>query len=255
MRVRRVSTAERRRRAAEALEMVRLSGYEARAITQLSGGQRQRVALARALVNHPKVLLLDEPLGALDLKLREEMQSELKRIQSAVGITFIYVTHDQDEALAMSDRLAVFSHGRLEQVGPPAEVYEQPASAFVAGFVGSSNVFDGDLAVRLCGSAAPFSVRPEKIRIIATDTPARADDGEIRCTGRVRTATYLGERTRFLIDLDGGGTITVVEQNRTTSSSDITTTHGSTVRLAWERRFDQPLPSAALAGSLTGEDL
>ncbi len=152
LKVRRVGRAERRTRAADALAMVRLDGFGARRITQLSGGQRQRVALARALVNRPKVLLLDEPLGALDLKLREEMQVELKRIQAEVGITFIYVTHDQDEALAMSDRLAVFSDGRLEQVGPPAEVYERPASAFVAGFVGTSNVIDGDLARRLRGS-------------------------------------------------------------------------------------------------------
>ncbi len=153
LKVKRVGRSERRSRAAAALEMVRLDDFAARRITQLSGGQRQRVALARALVNRPKVLLLDEPLGALDLKLREEMQVELKRIQSEVGITFIYVTHDQDEALAMSDRLAVFSRGRIEQVGAPGEVYERPASAFVAGFVGTSNVIDGDLAIRLRGTS------------------------------------------------------------------------------------------------------
>ena len=197
LKVKGVGRADRRARAADALTMVRLDGYGSRRINQLSGGQRQRVALARALVNRPKVLLLDEPLGALDLKLREEMQVELKRIQSEVGITFIYVTHDQDEALAMSDRLAVFTDGRLEQVGPPAEVYERPASAFVAGFVGTSNVITGDLARRLRGATEPFTVRPEKLRCIPADAAHDPADGEIRATGTIRTAVYLGERTRY----------------------------------------------------------
>ena len=150
--VRKVPKAERERRVGEALGMVRLTGYERRRPAQLSGGQRQRVALARALVNRPRVLLLDEPLGALDLKLREEMQLELKAIQQEVGITFVYVTHDQEEALTMSDRLAVFNLGRIEQLGTPADLYERPATAFVAGFVGTSNLLRGDAAQTLVGS-------------------------------------------------------------------------------------------------------
>ena len=243
LKVKRVGKAERRTRAADALAMVRLPDFASRQVTQLSGGQRQRVALARALVNRPKVLLLDEPLGALDLKLREEMQVELKRIQAEVGITFIFVTHDQDEALSMSDRIAVFSQGRIEQVGTPAEVYEQPASAFVAGFVGTSNVIDGDLAVRLRGAPDAFSVRPEKIALVAADATAGADTGEVRATGTVRTAVYLGERTRFLIDLDGGGELIVVEQNRSTSHRDARVSPGTSVRVAWDRHLDQVLPT------------
>ncbi len=244
LKVKGVGRADRRTRAADALTMVRLDGYGARRINQLSGGQRQRVALARALVNRPKVLLLDEPLGALDLKLREEMQVELKRIQSEVGITFIYVTHDQDEALAMSDRLAVFTDGRLEQVGPPAEVYERPASAFVAGFVGTSNVITDDLARRLRGSPEPFTVRPEKLRCIPAAAAHDPADGEIRATGTIRTAVYLGERTRYTVDLDGGGELVVVEQNRSDGESSALATAGTAVRVAWDRRFDQVLPAA-----------
>ena len=163
--VRKVGKDERRTRVAEALRMVRLEGYESRKPSQLSGGQRQRVALARALVNRPRVLLLDEPLGALDLKLREEMQIELKAIQQQVGITFIYVTHDQEEALTMSDRLAVFNKGRIEQLGSPAEVYERPATRFVAGFVGTSNLLRGEVAASILGEAGTFTIRPEKIRL------------------------------------------------------------------------------------------
>ncbi|MGZ4786358.1 MAG: ABC transporter ATP-binding protein, partial [Acidimicrobiales bacterium] len=185
LKVKGVGRADRRARAADALAMVRLEGYGSRRINQLSGGQRQRVALARALVNRPRVLLLDEPLGALDLKLREEMQVELKRIQGEVSITFIYVTHDQDEALSMSDRLAVFSNGRIEQVGTPAEVYESPGSAFVAGFVGTSNILEGDLAVRLRGAPDAFTVRPEKVSLLAVDAGPVAGAPEIRATGSV----------------------------------------------------------------------
>lgn len=245
LRVKGVGRAERRQRAEEALAMVRLDGYGGRKINQLSGGQRQRVALARALVNHPRVLLLDEPLGALDLKLREEMQVELKRIQSQVGITFLYVTHDQDEALAMSDRLAVFSAGRLVQVGPPAEVYERPASAFVAGFVGTSNVLSGDAAVRLRGAPDPFTVRPEKIRLL----PRTSEDPSVRTTGTIRSALYLGERTRFVVDLDGGGELVVVQQNADTSAADVGSMAGTAVALAWDRRNDQHLPPLSEHGT------
>ena len=183
---------------------------------QLSGGQRQRVALARSLVMRPKVLLLDEPLGALDLKLRQAMQIELKEIQQEVSLTFIYVTHDQEEALTMSDRLAVFNQGKVEQVGTPAEVYERPATAFVAGFIGVSNVLEGEVAARITGSDHAFTVRPEKIAIVSID----AEVGESHCTatGHVREVVYLGAITRYIVELDGGGELVVMQQNLETSS-------------------------------------
>jgi putative spermidine/putrescine transport system ATP-binding protein len=243
LKVKGVGKTERRRRAGEALAIVRLEGFDRRLINQLSGGQRQRVALARALVNRPRVLLLDEPLGALDLKLREEMQIELKRIQGEVGITFVYVTHDQDEALAMSDRLAVFADGHLQQVGSPGDVYEHPASAFVARFVGTSNVIDGELAQRLRGSTQPFTVRPEKISLLAPDGTPDPVLGEVRASGTIRSSVYLGERTRYSIDLDCGGQLIAVEQNRATSEADARNQQGRSVRLAWHRDFDQPLPT------------
>ena len=174
LKVKRVGKGERAERAIEALRMVRLDGFESRKPAQLSGGQRQRVALARALVNQPSVLLLDEPLGALDLKLRQEMQIELKAIQQRVGLTFIYVTHDQEEALTMSDRLAVMNAGRIEQVGTPAEVYEEPRTPFVAGFVGTSNMLTGEAAQAVAGSPAPLTIRPEKIRMTPPDEAAAA---------------------------------------------------------------------------------
>jgi putative spermidine/putrescine transport system ATP-binding protein len=243
LKVKGVGKDERRRRAGEALAIVRLEGFGNRRINQLSGGQRQRVALARALVNRPGVLLLDEPLGALDLKLREEMQIELKRIQGEVGVTFIYVTHDQDEALAMSDRLAVFADGHLEQVGPPGEVYEHPASAFVARFVGTSNVIDGNLAQRLRGSPQPFTVRPEKISLVPPDGTPDPEWGEVRAMGVIRSSVYLGERTRHTVELEGGGQLIAIEQNRATSAADARTKQGRPVRLVWHRRFDQLLPT------------
>src|SRR3954470_20061507 len=178
LKVKRVERVERNRRVADALAMVQLSGYGDRRPSQLSGGQRQRVALARALVNRPKVLLLDEPLGALDLKLRREMQLELKALQRDVGITFVFVTHDQEEALTMSDRIAVFNDGRIEQLAAPAELYEHPASAFVAGFVGTSNLLEGDVAEAILGTTGLFTVRPEKIRLQPRD--ATIEPGE--CT-------------------------------------------------------------------------
>ena len=218
LRVRRVGRAERRARAAEALEMVRLGGFEPRKPSMLSGGQRQRVALARAIVNRPRVLLLDEPLGALDLKLREQMQVELKGIQGEVGITFIYVTHDQDEALTMSDRIAVFNGGRIEQVGTPAELYEHPETEFVASFIGISNVLERD--------GRRFTVRPEKIRLLAEDAP----EGE---PGVVRAAVYLGAITRYVVALDRGGELVAMQQNLEVSSTDIRAMEGRRVRLAW----------------------
>src|SRR4051794_13476874 len=222
LRIAKVAKADRRRRAEEALDMVRLPGVAQRKPAQLSGGQRQRVALARAIVNRPRVLLLDEPLGALDLKLRQEMQVELKRIQSEVGITFVYVTHDQEEALTMSDRLAVFESGAIVQVGAPAEVYERPGSAFVAGFVGTSNVLERD--------GRRFTVRPEKVRLLGEGEPS---DGFVSERGRIRDVGYLGPLTRYVVALEGGGELQVVRQNLETSSAEALEQLGREVRVAW----------------------
>jgi putative spermidine/putrescine transport system ATP-binding protein len=238
--IRKVPLAERRRRADEMLELVKLAGMRDRKPSQLSGGQRQRVALARALVNHPRVLLLDEPLGALDLKLREQMQVELKALQRQIGITFIYVTHDQGEALSMSDRLAVFHHGRIEQIGPPAQIYEHPATAFVAGFVGVSNVFDGELAQRLSGEPVAFAIRPEKIRLLGNDEALR--EGWTTASGMIESVVYLGAATRYGVTLAGGGQLSVLQQN--TDDLAATLAQGASVRLAWERRHQQPLQGA-----------
>jgi putative spermidine/putrescine transport system ATP-binding protein len=237
--IRKVAAAERQRQAEAMLALVKLAGLGHRRPSQLSGGQRQRVALARALINRPSVLLLDEPLGALDLKLREQMQVELKALQRQVGITFIYVTHDQGEALAMSDRLAVFNHGRIEQIGTPTEVYERPASAFVAGFVGISNFLDGATAGRIFGAARPYSVRPEKIRMMAPDAPLPPDC--CSADGRIGNVFYLGASTRYVVSLDGGGELTAVEQNRSVSGADGGARAGMPVRLVWERRHSRPL--------------
>jgi putative spermidine/putrescine transport system ATP-binding protein len=239
--IRRVPSTERRKRVEDMLELVKLTGLGARKPAQLSGGQRQRVALARALINRPRVLLLDEPLGALDLKLREQMQVELKALQRRVGITFIYVTHDQGEALSMSDRLAVFNRGRIEQVGTPAEIYEHPATAFVAGFVGVSNVCEADLARRLSGSEAPFAIRPEKIRI--ANAEHRAGQGWAEAQGVIESIVYLGAATRYTVALDGGGQLTVVQQNA--DDRDAGPACGERVRLAWQRRHEQPLRGIA----------
>ncbi|HWI74916.1 MAG TPA: ABC transporter ATP-binding protein, partial [Baekduia sp.] len=225
LRIRGIGKAERRARAAEALELVRLPDVGARKPAQLSGGQRQRVALARAIVNRPRVLLLDEPLGALDLKLRQEMQVELKRIQSEVGITFVYVTHDQEEALTMSDRLAVFDHGRVVQVGAPAEVYERPATEFVAGFVGTSNV--------LRRGGRRFTVRPEKVRLLTDAGAAVFDDGLVVERGRVTDVSYVGPLTRYVVALDAGGELQVVRQNLETTSAEALEDQGREVRVAW----------------------
>ncbi len=211
LRVKRVERKERRRRAEEALAAVRLEGYGGRRPHQLSGGQRQRVALARALVNRPKVLLLDEPLGALDLKLRREMQLELKQIQRDVGITFVFVTHDQEEALSMSDRVAVFNEGKVEQVATPVELYETPASPFVAGFVGTSNRIGGEVASRVLGAEGEYAVRPEKLRVDAPDGEVGPD--EVAVPGRVREVVYLGPSTHAIVELDAGPRLTVSRPN------------------------------------------
>src|SRR3954452_18704805 len=217
LKVRGVPRAQRAEQVQQALDMVRLPDVGKRKPVQLSGGQRQRVALARALINRPAVLLLDEPLGALDLKLRQEMQIELKRLQAELGIAFVYVTHDQDEALGMSDRIGVFSDGRLEQVGGPGEVYEHPVNDFVAGFVGTSNVLERD--------GRRFTVRPEKIRMLEAGRPGEP--------GTVREVVYLGAVTRYIVDLERGGSLTVVSQNLDTSADEAAARRGQPVSLAW----------------------
>jgi len=244
LRVRRVARAERRRRAESALEMVRLAGLGARKPIQLSGGQRQRVALARAIVNEPQVLLLDEPLGALDLKLRQEMQLELKRIQRGVGITFIFVTHDQEEALTMSDRLVVLNQGKIEQLGSPVEVYERPASEFVAGFIGTSNLLER--------AGRRFTIRPEKVRLLEPgEQPPPASHVE---RGRIEDVIYLGVVTRYVIALADGGTLTVVRQNLETAAAEALEAKGREATVAWreDQTFDidggAPAPESETKG-------
>ena len=199
------------RRANEMLALVKLENMPARRPGQLSGGQRQRVALARALINEPRVLLLDEPLGALDLKLRKQMQVELKALQRQLGITFIYVTHDQDEALSMSDRLAVFRDGQIEQIDTPAAIYETPASRFVADFVGNANVLGQKAALALTGVSRACAIRPEKIFFAPETGPA---DGDIvTVPGRVTDVHYHGASTRFTVDVGEGQQLVLIQQN------------------------------------------
>jgi len=220
LKVKGVARADRRRQVDEVLEMVRLHGYGERKPVQLSGGQRQRVALARSIVNRPKVLLLDEPLGALDLKLRQEMQVFLKSLQRELGMTFLYVTHDQEEALTMSDHLAVFNEGRIEQVGAPADVYERPATEFVAGFVGTSNILERN--------GRRFSVRPERIELNGHGEPAT-----------VRDVVFVGAFIRILVDTDAGDRLTVVRQN-----DGSTLESGARVHVQWrdEDAYEIELP-------------
>ncbi|HEX4623317.1 MAG TPA: ABC transporter ATP-binding protein [Solirubrobacteraceae bacterium] len=262
LRVKRVARAERDARVREALGMVQLEGFDDRRPGQLSGGQRQRVALARALVNRPRVLLLDEPLGALDLKLRQQLQVELKRIQSEVGITFVYVTHDQDEALSMSDRIAVMDAGRILQVGTPQEVYDEPDSTFVAGFVGVSNLLELEVdgvegavarlrlgprdSVRAdvetgvtAGATATVTVRPERIALLTQ--PPSGDDDRCRAFGTVREGLYAGPVSRFVVELEGGGALMVVRQNTEEALEDVRDLEGREVTLTWARRHTRVL--------------
>ena len=253
LRRRRVADATIRQRVTEMLELVELPGFEKRKPNQISGGQAQRVALARALINRPAVLLLDEPLGALDLKLRKQMQVELKRIQQEVGITFIYVTHDQEEAMTMSDRIAVMHKGRYEQLGQPEELYERPRTRFVASFLGICNLLqvdpdgsaDGYAVVRLAdrtplrvpralvpgANRLEIGVRPEKIRLFerVEDAPA----GSNLVEGVVRDASYLGVSTQYIAELRGGEKVTVYEQNVSHTAHDSLYRQGETVQLGW----------------------
>jgi putative spermidine/putrescine transport system ATP-binding protein len=233
LKVRRIARAARATRVEEALATVRLEGFGGRKPSQLSGGQRQRVALARALVNRPRVLLLDEPLGALDLKLREEMQVELKAIQHQVGITFVFVTHDQQEALTMSDRIAVFNLGSIEQVGAPADLYERPATEFVAGFVGTSNVLRGGVARAVLGEEGMFTIRPEKIRL--TEPGHAIEAHEQSAVGTVDGVQYLGPDTRYRVTLDAGGVLVVEQQNVATASERALAAEGRRIQLVWHR--------------------
>jgi spermidine/putrescine transport system ATP-binding protein len=253
LRRKKVPDAEVKARVKEMLALVELSGFERRRPSQISGGQAQRVALARALVNKPAVLLLDEPLGALDLKLRKQMQLELKRIQQEVGITFIYVTHDQEEAMTMSDRIAVMSRGHYEQLGNPEELYERPATRFVAGFLGVSNLLsarrdgtaDGYAVLHLPDgtavrvphgaldgkSAVMVGVRPEKIRLHGADAEVPA--GQNRMLGRVRDASYLGVSTSYVVESRHGDRLTVYEQNVERTSQSSLHRPGDEVQLSW----------------------
>ncbi|OEO26782.1 polyamine ABC transporter ATP-binding protein [Pseudomonas sp. J237] len=231
LKVKGVGKSERLNRAEEALGMVALAGYGDRKPAQLSGGQRQRVALARALVNRPRVLLLDEPLGALDLKLREQMQGELKKLQRQLGITFIFVTHDQTEALSMSDRVAVFNKGRIEQVDTPRNLYMKPATPFVAEFVGTSNVLRGEIAQRLTGSAQPFSIRPEHIQF--AEGPASSQHVEL--SGVLHDIQYQGAATRFELKLDNGENLSISQANSQWGTQAQPLTLGQQVTARWPR--------------------
>jgi putative spermidine/putrescine transport system ATP-binding protein len=232
--VRGMARAERHRKAEAMLELVALGGLGGRRPAQLSGGQRQRVALARALVLEPEVLLLDEPLGALDLKLRQQMQAELKALQRKIGITFVFVTHDQDEALGMADRVAVFNHGRVEQIGTPEEVYERPATRFVAGFVGSANIVDAAAARRLLGRDQAFSLRPERITI--------GEPAEVSVEGTVVETQYHGASTRLDVAVDGGPVLAV---DRANDGGGRRWERGARVRLGWPAAAVQPLREGA----------
>jgi spermidine/putrescine transport system ATP-binding protein len=271
LRRRKVSTEEIRRQVSTMLDLVELPGFEQRKPNQLSGGQQQRIALARALVNKPRVLLLDEPLGALDLKLRKQMQVELKRIQGEVGITFIFVTHDQEEAMTMSDRIAVMRHGKIEQLGTPEELYERPTTEFVAGFLGVSNLLDAEVAgrddrfaaLRLTDGTvlrAPASlvngeakirlgVRPEKLRVLAlTDGhPAELDTETNVIEGTVLDASYIGVSTQYLIETRDGHRLTVYAQNLETSGAAEAHPDGQRVRLTWRPQHTFVIPAAAPA--------
>ncbi len=283
LRRRKVNDSEVKSRVGEMLELVELPGFQQRKPNQISGGQAQRVALARALINRPAVLLLDEPLGALDLKLRKQMQVELKRIQQEVGITFIYVTHDQEEAMTMSDRIAVMNRGHYEQLGDPQSLYERPATRFVAGFLGVSNLLPGRVTgsdgshrvVRIAGDIdirmpaelsdgrenVEVGVRPEKIRIIASGDPVAADLNHLK--GTIVDTSYMGVSTQYQVRLAIGQMITVYEQNAERTARGSLWLQGEEVTVTWspDHTFvvanggdDPELPPSADTGTTVGGD-
>lgn len=241
LRTRKIPKAERARQALEAIESVKLAHVAQRLPHQLSGGQRQRIALARALVLRPKVLLLDEPLGALDKQLREEMQVELKRIQREAGITFIFVTHDQEEAMRMSDRIAVFNEGKVEQIGTPQEVYEQPATRFVAGFLGVSNILTGDIAQQVIGNSATVNIRPERIRLEILETQIKSDETAI--SGVVIEAAYVGANTIYVIETESGLRITATRLNEELSAQSGRFVAGDRVLAVWHNVNAAQIPT------------
>ena len=238
LKMRGVSASQRLWRARAMLELVQLADFGARRPAQLSGGQKQRVALARALINEPKVLLLDEPLGALDLKLREEMQTELKSLQQRLGITFVFVTHDQGEALSMADRVAVFSRGRIEQLDTPRELYNRPRTAFVASFVGSANVIEAAVAERLTGRAQAFAIRPEMIDVLPAGAPV--PDGSVHCEGQLQDVLYHGASSRCHVRIDDETTLAVARAESANFPA-LAVAPGASVRLAWRPEHAVPL--------------
>jgi len=245
--VRKIDKATRKKLVGEALEQVRLSHVADRRPSQLSGGQRQRIALARALILRPKVLLLDEPLGALDKQLREQMQIELKQIQREVGITFIFVTHDQEEALTLSDRVAVFNDGKIEQVGAPREVYEFPETEFVASFLGVTNLLDANTSERLLGDARAHSLRPERVHL--ADATAPEELGTISIAGSIAETVYAGAHTRYLVDTESGTRFIVEKQNSHTPRTEPSVNRGDNVNLRFQRDHATPIPGTEPAAA------
>ena len=240
LRTRKVSKTERAKQAIAAIASVKLEETVNRLPHQLSGGQRQRIALARALVLRPRVLLLDEPLGALDRQLREEMQVELKKIQRDAGITFVFVTHDQEEAMRMSDRIVVFNSGRIEQVGTPEQVYEEPRTNFVAGFLGTANIFTVDMANKLLGASSTVSIRPERIRLEALGT--KIDEGETSIVGRIHEAAFVGANTIYIIETEFGMKLTVRKTNTELLGQDNSFVAGDQVMAVWRNSHVAQIP-------------
>ncbi len=240
LRTRKVPKAERAKQALEAIASVKLEETVNRLPHQLSGGQRQRIALARALVLRPRVLLLDEPLGALDRQLREEMQVELKKIQRDAGITFVFVTHDQEEAMRMSDRIVVFNSGRIEQVGTPEQVYEEPRTNFVAGFLGTANIFSVDVARKFLGATTTVSIRPERIRLQAPGT--KIDKSETSITGTVQEAAFVGANTIYILETDFGVKLTVRKTNTELLGQDNSFVAGDQVMAVWRNSHIAQIP-------------
>lgn len=240
LRTRKVPKAERAKQALEAIASVKLEETVNRLPHQLSGGQRQRIALARALVLRPRVLLLDEPLGALDRQLREEMQVELKKIQRDAGITFVFVTHDQEEAMRMSDRIVVFNSGRIEQVGTPEQVYEEPRTNFVAGFLGTANIFSVDVAQKFLGATTTVSIRPERIRLQAPET--KIDKSETSVKGTVQEAAFVGANTIYILETDFGVKLTVRKTNTELLGQDNSFVAGDQVMAVWRNSHVAQIP-------------